>query len=518
VYAAFIRAMRPIREGAQPNRPADVDAIRSALEEVVRGLDPRPDETLRREIEETMRRVEAVLGSGWTRPGPEALALMEEAPQRAIGAMAEIEEAILEQRARAIMGILEAMRGEVEEPARTRLREAASELKRMVREEYPRGRDADRSAWPQTVQRWWDGLRDGIHPDRVTIVERWHSPVLASLAPYDIFFLTASILLPLVVGPLRWVWLGRIRARRHRARIGAAIVLVPSALLAAGWAWKVPEQFETSSFREEIEAGNVIVRWALWPPHRWHYRDIVPMDEQAIRTKREHGGALPPSREHPLGTDMLDRDLLARLLWGGRISLTVGFVSASIALAIGTVLGALAGYYKGWVDNVVISRLTEWFMCFPVFFVVITMAAYTNNNMYVIMATIGALSWMGIQRLVRGEFLRLGNQDFVAAARALGAGNMRIMFRHILPNGLGPALIAASFGVASAILVESALGYLGFGVREPTPSWGSILNQMREARAWWVAVAPGFMIFLTVTAYNLVGDGIRDAIDPRLKT
>lgn len=228
---------------------------------------------------------------------------------------------------------------------------------------------------------------------------------------------------------------------------------------------------------------------------------------------------LPPSPGHLLGTDEEGRDVFTRMIYGTRISLSVGFVSVALYVLIGIILGALAGYFGGWVD-VVISRAIEIMICFPTFFLILAVLAFIGPSLYNIMAVIGLTSWPGIARLVRGEFLKLRRQDFVLAGKTVGAGPMRIIFRHILPNSLAPVLVSATFGVASSILVESSLSFLGFGVQPPTPSWGEILSQSRDFMdiAWWLALFPGIAIFITITAYNLVGEGLRDAIDPRMKT
>ena len=226
----------------------------------------------------------------------------------------------------------------------------------------------------------------------------------------------------------------------------------------------------------------------------------------------------PPSGDHYLGTDDRGRDILARMIHGARVSLSVGFVAVSIATFIGICLGAMAGFYGGKVD-VVISRAIEVMMCFPTFFLILTVMAYLRPSIYNIMVIIGITGWPGIARLVRGEFLKQRQLDYVTAARAIGASDSRIIFYHILPNSLAPVLVSATFGIAGAILTESALSYLGFGVPPPTPSWGEILSQSKHYIdfAWWLTIFPGVAIFLTVTAYNLVGEGLRDAVDPRLK-
>jgi len=226
----------------------------------------------------------------------------------------------------------------------------------------------------------------------------------------------------------------------------------------------------------------------------------------------------PPSGAHPLGTDDLGRDVLARMVHGARISLSVGFVAESIAIGIGLVIGLLAGYYGGRVDSV-LMRIVDIMLCFPTFFLILAVIAFIGPSIWNIMVIIGVTGWMGVARLVRAETLSLKERDFVAAARAQGAGTGRIMFRHILPNTLAPILVAATLGVAGAILVESGLSFLGIGVQPPTPSWGNILTAGKDniEFAWWLSLFPGLAIFLTVLAYNLLGEGIRDAVDPRLK-
>lgn len=226
----------------------------------------------------------------------------------------------------------------------------------------------------------------------------------------------------------------------------------------------------------------------------------------------------PPSGAHPLGTDDLGRDVLARMLHGARISLSVGFVAESIAIGIGLVIGLLAGYYGGKVDSL-LMRFVDIMLCFPTFFLILAVIAFIGPSIWNIMFIIGVTGWMGVARLVRAETLSLKERDFVAAARAQGAGTARILFRHILPNTLAPVLVAATLGVAGAILVESGLSFLGIGVQPPTPSWGNILTAGKDniEFAWWLSLFPGLAIFLTVLGYNLLGEGIRDAVDPRLK-
>jgi peptide/nickel transport system permease protein len=222
---------------------------------------------------------------------------------------------------------------------------------------------------------------------------------------------------------------------------------------------------------------------------------------------------------HLLGTDRSGRDVLARLIHGTRISLAVGIVAMSIATLIGLFLGALAGYFGGIAD-MAISRLIELMMCFPVFFLLLALlAALSDRSIVLTMVLIGATSWTGIARLVRGEVLRQRTLDYVTAATALGATDARVIFRHVLPNSIAPVLVSVTFGIAGAILTESGLAFLGLGVDPTTtPSWGELLYQAREAPLlhWWLAIFPGLAIFLVVTTYNLVGEALRDAMDPRL--
>ncbi len=242
---------------------------------------------------------------------------------------------------------------------------------------------------------------------------------------------------------------------------------------------------------------------------------LAPYDPGQINVKKVLEG---PSAEHPFGTDQLGRDVLSRMIYGSRISLLVGFVSVGIACLVGVLLGALAGYYGRWVDNL-IMRFVDIMLCFPTFFLILAVIAFLEPSIWNIMIVIGLTGWMSVARLVRAEFLSLKERDFTLAEKALGAKDWRIIFQHILPNALAPVLVAATLGVAGAILTESALSFLGIGVQPPTPSWGNILTAGKDniQIAWWLSLFPGLAILLTVMAYNLLGEGIRDAIDPRLK-
>jgi peptide/nickel transport system permease protein len=226
----------------------------------------------------------------------------------------------------------------------------------------------------------------------------------------------------------------------------------------------------------------------------------------------------PPSRAHLLGTDQLGRDVLSRIIWGGRISLLVGFVAVGIATVIGAILGAFAGYYGKIVDSV-IMRFVDIMLCFPTFFLILAVIALLEPSIWNIMVVIGLTGWMGVSRLVRAEFLSLKERDFVVAARAQGAGDLRLIFRHVLPNAMAPVFVAAILGVGAAILTESALSFLGIGVQPPTPSWGNILTAGKDniEIAYWLSLYPGLAILITVLGYNLLGEGLRDALDPKIE-
>jgi peptide/nickel transport system permease protein len=220
---------------------------------------------------------------------------------------------------------------------------------------------------------------------------------------------------------------------------------------------------------------------------------------------------------HLLGTDTEGRDVLARMLYGTRVSLTIGVVAVGLYVAIGVLLGALAGYFGGTVDAV-ISRAIEVMICFPSFFLILTLAALIQErSIFHVMIIIGITSWTGVARLVRAEFLKHKELEYAQAALALGIPRRRIIFGHILPNAIAPVLVTATFGIASAILIESSLSFLGIG-DVTAASWGETLNAGRIEQKLWLIAAPGFAIFFVVTVFNLVGEGLRDALDPRLRS
>jgi len=247
-----------------------------------------------------------------------------------------------------------------------------------------------------------------------------------------------------------------------------------------------------------------------------------------------------PSARHLFGTDDLGRDVLSRMIYGSRISLSVGFIAVGIATLLGMVIGAVSGYYSGWMDRI-FMRFIDIMLSIPTFFLILAVIAFIDPNLWYevlprwtsrfleniimdpnilnIMIVIGLTSWMGVARLVRAEFLSLKEREYVLSARALGASDIRIIVRHMMINSLAPVFVSAVLGVAAAILVESSLSFLGLGVRPPTPSWGNILTigKANIEIAWWLSVFPGLAILVTVLSYNLVGEGLRDALDPRLR-
>jgi peptide/nickel transport system permease protein len=243
-------------------------------------------------------------------------------------------------------------------------------------------------------------------------------------------------------------------------------------------------------------------RIAPWDPNRLDVRKILDA----------------PSKAHPLGTDQLGRDVLSRMLYGARVSLAVGFVSVGIATMIGIALGAAAGYHGGTIDAMVM-RLVDLMLVFPRLFLLLAVLAFLRPSIWTIMAVIGLTGWMSVARLVRAEFLSLKEREFVLWSQSIGASSFRTIWRHILPNAIGPVLVAMTLGIPAAILTESGLSFLGLGVQPPHATWGNILNEGKDAIeiGWWLSAYPGLAILVTVLSYNLLGEGIRDALDPRLR-
>ncbi len=397
----------------------------------------------------------------------------------------------------------------------------------------------------------------------VTLQPKRSWPLLEALTGVEVFFMVLWALLA------SWpVWnrlanrfvLGADRARIRRARRPKAfLVLGLSALSGLAWSGTVGGQmvFDASPFKARLTSGEMVATKVVMPPiamglaethvnERFRpptWLESAQIDEQgyylhgarAPRPDPVTGQVPPPTpvevrfgepernatTRYMLGADGLGRDLVTRLLHGARISLMVGLVSTLLLVTIGIVMGSLAGYLGGWVD-IVISRTIEIFQSVPSFFLILVVVSVIDDDklhpILAIIVVIGLVSWTGVARLVRGEFLKLKELEYVVAARALGFSTARVVFRHVLPNAMGPVLVAASFSVAAGILIESAISFLGLGIKLPIPSWGSILNEARSADFWWTQVFPGLFIFLTVFCYNLVGEGLRDALDPRMKT
>jgi len=276
-----------------------------------------------------------------------------------------------------------------------------------------------------------------------------------------------------------WLYLAWRRFRRHRLALAGAVVVILLYSIAIAAPWISPYD---------------------------------PIDDIQVARRLEG-----PSWEHWFGLDEVGRDLFSRMIWGSRISLSVGFIAASLSLVLGVTLGALAGYYGGLVDTIVM-RLVDLLMAIPPILLIIAIVAALGPSFTNVILVIGATGWSRYARVTRGEFLSLRNEEFVEAARAIGGSTARIVFSHILPNCLAPIIVLATLNVASAVLIETALSFLGFGVQPPTPSWGSILTPGRQylRQAAHIATMPGIAITLTVLAFNVAGDGLRDALDPKM--
>ncbi|TCD48522.1 ABC transporter permease [Chlorobium sp. N1] len=224
------------------------------------------------------------------------------------------------------------------------------------------------------------------------------------------------------------------------------------------------------------------------------------------------------SRIFGLGTDQYGRDILSRVVYGSRISLSIGFLVVLISVTLGTVVGVTSGYFGGWVDALAM-RLVDILIAFPALFLILIIIATFGNSIYLIVITLSFTGWMGVSRIVRSQVLSLKEQEFILAARSLGLSHLRIIFRHLAPNTLTPVIIAATLRIGSIILTEAGLSFLGLGVQPPVPSWGNIINEGRDSllNHWWISTFPGIAILVTVVCFNLVGDGVRDALDPRMR-
>lgn len=227
----------------------------------------------------------------------------------------------------------------------------------------------------------------------------------------------------------------------------------------------------------------------------------------------------PPSFQHLMGTDKFGRDIFSRVLYGARISLTIGFIAVGLGVFLGGLVGSVAGYFGKWTDTV-LMRFTDMMLSFPRLILLIVVIALFEPTIWLVVTVLGLTGWMSVARIVRGEVLTLREREFVQAARVLGMSDGRIIGRHIIPNTLAPVIVYATLGIGNTILVEASLSFLGLGVQPPTPSWGNMINDGRDSliTAWWISTFPGLAIVLTVVAFNLLGDGLRDALDPRLRT
>jgi len=344
-------------------------------------------------------------------------------------------------------------------------------------------------------------------PFVIRIEGRLHFPLFRNLGASDYCVFLAAIVAGLQL----------LLVRRNRRRLDPTIrgsvlwrqICISSSIIFIGVILIfifVPRRLDAKGYKAMVASGKAT--GAIFAPIPYGYgRTNLKLREQ------------PPSREHWLGTDDVGSDVLCRLIHGSRISLSVGFVAVGISSVIGIFIGAILGYFGGKVDFVGM-RIVEIMMAIPTFFLIITIVAFFPRSLFNIMVIIGITSWTGDARFIRAEFFKLRNQDFVQAARSLGLPLRSILFRHMLPNGIAPVLVNATFGIAGAIFIEAALSFLGFGVAPPTPSWGQMLSLGVATTGrflWWLSLFPGLSIFFTVLAYNLVGEGLRDAIDPRLR-
>ncbi len=345
-------------------------------------------------------------------------------------------------------------------------------------------------------------LLSNSYPLLLKMDGHWSSPMVEHLTPTDVTLLI-SFAVAVVLMLLRRIPLAK------RALIFLIAVLLT---LAASWFFVKPSQVQVyEQYREAQAAGRV--QYAIHAP-----LPFSPSDRLRDQFDPDHPHPWPPSWTHPLGTERYGADILGRMIHASRIAMAIGFISTGIAVLIGIFVGGLMGYFVGWVD-LLGMRLVEVFGAIPTIYLLLAFVAFFGRNIYLIMVIIGLTSWVGDARFVRAEFLKLRKQDFVQAAIAAGLPLRSILFRHLLPNALAPLLVSASFGVASAILAESTLSFLGLGLVDE-PSWGQLLNQAVSAGGgfdWWLATFPGLAIFLTVFAYNLIGEALRDALDPRLR-
>lgn len=338
------------------------------------------------------------------------------------------------------------------------------------------------------------------YPIALKMDGRWSSPLLKNLSPSDVLLLIASI---------EAIALAIFRPLRFGSSLGLIVLTV---LLAAGpcFLWVHPEQNVDYTRYRQLEADGKV---------KAVYHTPIPYSPSDRLRDNRKARLLPPSNTHWLGTDTNGADVASNILHASRIALSIGLMATGISLVIGIIIGGIMGYYVGAID-LLGMRFIEIFEAIPRLFLLITITAWVQHrNIYLMMTVIGLTGWTGYARFLRAEFFTLRKQDFVQAAIAGGLPRRSVLFRHMLPNGLTPLLVSTSFGVASAILYESVLSFLGLGLIDE-PSWGAMLNQARAGGTgfiWWIAIFPGLAIFLTVFAYNLVGESVRDALDPKLR-
>jgi peptide/nickel transport system permease protein len=384
-------------------------------------------------------------------------------------------------------------------------------------------------------------LASELVPARVTLVPRRSYPLLAALAPLEAGFAAGWLLV------LALPWLAR---RLGAARVLTAALVLGLAVGLGARAAGTGAAFHGGTEKEALLRGEIEARTVLFAPVPYGYAEQHP--EESLRpptwlasSELDERGAyvrgarvprpdavtrfVPATRpvdvrpgeaarnspwRHLLGTDTTGRDLLARVLHGARVSLAVGCLAAALLFVIGLTVGAVAGYFGGWLD-LVLSRVIEVVVAFPLLFLVLVAVAFVGPSLWNVVLVLGCVGWTGVARLARSEFQRQRGLDYVTAARVLGFSDARIVLRHVLPNTLAPLLVAAAFAVAGAILVESTLSFLGYGVRVPVPSWGALTSESRDLSNWWLMLFPGLCLFATLLAVQLVADALRDALDPR---
>ena len=396
----------------------------------------------------------------------------------------------------------------------------------------------------------------------IELIGRRSYPMLESISAWEAFFMALwAFVLTWPVWNRLWNRLlcGGERARvRGARRTKWALVLGSSVVLGIGWGQLVggSSTLNVAPFKPALTSGEIVQLEAVFPPVPYGFAEIHSSEifrpptwsEEAEISEEGYyvrgprvpqpdpvtGFVQPPNPvdvrfaeadrneagRHWLGTDSVGRDFLTRMLWGGRVSLSVGLASAFLLVLIGTIIGAIAGYFGGAVD-LFISRFIEIILCLPALLLILMVSAFIDPEVippiFSIVILIALIRWTGVARLVRGEFLRYREAEFALAARALGFSSLRTIFLHILPNAMAPVFVAGAFSVAAGILTESTLSFLGFGIQHPMPSWGSLINESKMAEHWWIQLFPGMLIFITITCYNQVGDALRDALDPKMK-